>query len=90
MRTKRIIVFYVYDSGERRLRHYTVAFHGTLTEANVNRQVTAWIESVKPGGANQNLSKFLGFLAIPYRAHVVTRGCGVADYIWSAPTFMVI
>lgn len=64
---------------------------GPPTPENLARYVQAYIDSLKPNGANYHISKALGYMPIPNWARIVLNGGNrpaVAE--WKAPAFCLV
>lgn len=70
---------------------YGIPGYGAPTEANLIKYVEAFIESLKVGGANQHISKALGYMPIPNWARIKVN-CAGGEMLaeWKAPMFMAL
>ncbi len=65
--------------------------YGKPTDANLAKYIAKYVESLKPGGANQHLMQAYGTKVIPNSARIVTNdGARTVVATWKAPKFMLI
>ena len=63
---------------------------GTPTDANLERHVLAYIDSLKIGGVNQHVLLALGHIPVPNWARIVRNdGSRAVVASWKAPPFFV-
>ena len=62
---------------------------GRPTDANLERYVLAYADSLKAGGVNMHLSQSLGHMPIPHSARIVRQSTGQVVASWEAATFQV-
>ena len=62
---------------------------GRPTDANLERYVLAYADSLKSGGVNVHLSESLGFMPIPHSARIVRQSTGQVVASWQAAMFQV-
>jgi hypothetical protein len=61
---------------------------GHTKKINVSSYIDAYIQSLKIGGANEHISKALGYMPIPKSAVLIDQRTGEAVDSWKAPLFM--
>ncbi len=66
-----------------------MAWKGRPTDANLERYVFAYVDSLKSGGVNVHLSESLGYMPIPHAARVVRQSTGQVVASWEAAMFQV-
>lgn len=60
------------------------------TEKQLDDYITVYINSLKVGGCNYHITESLGYIPVPYRAHIVNQKTNEIVVKWNAPAFMAI
>lgn len=67
-----------------------MAWRGKASEKNLSEYITQYINSLKIGGVNEQISKMLGYIPVPNEAWIINQKTGETVVTWKAPKFMEI